>query len=384
MNESVDIKKLRSSFKSSRQTSQVEKKESAWDFLNQDIHLFGKGLSDKLKESFYLELSSMLKAGVDIRTSLELIKNEYKKKSQKNIFEKILDKIVAGSTLSEALKDSDKFTVYEYFTIQIGEETGKLTEVIKELALFYNKRIKQKRQIIGALAYPVMVLLVAFGAIFFMVTYVVPMFSDIFKRSGDDLPAVTRLVIALSDFSKQYIGLLLLSSTAFVVICYWQRNRSWLRHVCSGLVLRLPVWGTLIQKIYIGRFAHTMGMLLASQIPILQAIHLAKQIINFYPFEKALTDIEEAIAIGTPLHLSMKEHTIFPPKLIAITKVGEEVNQLAYFFNQLSDQYAGDIEHQTSLLSKFIEPFIIIILGVIVGIILIAMYLPLFKLGSQF
>jgi type IV pilus assembly protein PilC len=381
MNESIDIRKLRTPKKSVHTT---EKKGDGWGFLNKEIRLFGSGLGDKIKESFYVELSTMLKAGVDIKSALELIKNDHRKKSIKNTFQNILNKVIAGHTLSKALKTENKFTNYELFTIQIGEETGMLTEVLKELSLYYNKKIKQKRQIIGALTYPVIVLLVAFSAIFFMVSYVVPMFSDIFKRSGDDLPGITKAVIQLSDLFKEYTGMFFLLIMALLVFCYFNRNKKWMRQSTSIIVLKIPIWGSLIQKIYIGRFAHNMSMLLSSQIPLLQAIDLSKQIIRFYPFEKALSEIENSVAEGKSLHSSMSSYKIFPPKLVAMTKVGEEVNQLGFFFNQLSEQYSNDIEHQTTLLSKFIEPFIIIILGIIVGLILIAMYLPLFKLGSQF
>jgi type IV pilus assembly protein PilC len=383
MNESVDIKKLRSLKKSMPHQAENDKK-GTWDFLNKDIRLFGSGLSDKVKESFYMELSTMLEAGVDIKSALELIKNEERKKRVRNVFSNILNKIIGGYTLSKSLKSENQFSDYELYTIQIGEETGKLTEVLKELSLYYNKKIKQKRQIIGALTYPIIVLVVACGAIIFMISYVVPMFSDIFKRAGDDLPGITRFVIKISNSFQAYSGVIFLVLTGLIVFSYVNRKRNWMREVSASVVLRLPVWGKLIQKIYIGRFAHNMGMLLNSQIPLLQAISLSGQIIQFYPLEKALLEIGDLISEGRPLHSSMGGYKIFSPKLIALIKVGEEVNQLGYFFNKIADQYSNDIEHQTALLSKFIEPFIIILLGIVVGFILIAMYLPLFQLGSQF
>ena len=138
-----------------------------WAFLNKDIRLFGNGLPDKIKESFYLELSVLLSAGIDIRAALDLIKSEQPKKKHQQIFDHIVRQIVAGSTLSAAMKSNGLFTPYEYYSVQIGEETGKLIIVLNELATYYKKKIDQQRQIVSALTYPVLVMLVAGGAVRF-------------------------------------------------------------------------------------------------------------------------------------------------------------------------------------------------------------------------
>jgi len=386
----VNIKDLRKQAVSSARAphdtypNTTRSKGSTKGWLEKDIQIFGTGFSDKGKEEFYLELGSMLAAGVDMRSALELIKSETKNLKRNKVFESILDAVILGNTLAEAIRKTDHFSSYEYFTIQLGEETGKLTSVLKELALYFNKRIRQKRQIIGALTYPIMVLLVAFSAIFFMVTYVVPMFSDIFRRSGDDLPAVTQLVITVSDFLRNSLGGVIIFLGALIGFALWQKEKVWFRNYATQALLRVPIWGRLIQRIYLGRLCHVLSMMLGSHIPILQAIQLVKQIIGFYPIEDALHRIEESMAAGKSLHFSMSQHPIFPAKMLAMIKVGEEVNQLHVFFDQLAEQYSNEIEHQTTMLSKFLEPFIIILLGCIVGVILIAMYLPLFKLGQQF
>ncbi len=141
-------------------------------------------------------------AGVDIRTALELIRNEQEKNKIKKVFDQVIQQVVKGASLSEALQKSQQFSSYEYFSVQIGEETGKLIVVLKELATYYQKKIRQRRQIMGAITYPLVVLIVAFGAVTFMIAYVVPMFSDVFRRFGSDLPAVTRSVIVVSGFFK--------------------------------------------------------------------------------------------------------------------------------------------------------------------------------------
>jgi type IV pilus assembly protein PilC len=384
MNSGIDIRSLKkNSVLREEKTPTPIRQNRLWNILNRDIR-FGAGLPEKIKESFYLELSSLLEAGIDIRTSLELIAENQEKNKYRLIFHNILQWVISGSTFSAALKKAQKFSVYEYFSVQIGEETGKLIQVLKELSIFFKKKIKQKRQIIGALTYPSIVLLVAFVAISFMITYVVPMFSDVFKRFGGDLPLPTKIVVGLSNSVKKWGGLFLLVAVSFIVIAMSQRKKEWFRAFISYLLLKIPVIRTLLSKIYLSRFAGTMALLIASKIPILQAIQMCRQMIGFYPIELSLYKVEEKIMAGTALYKGLGEHSIYPRKMVAMLKVGEDVNQLDQFFSKISEQYAEDVEYQTNILSKFIEPLIIVVLGLVVGVILIAMYLPLFKLGQAF
>ena len=150
----------------------------------------------------------------------------------------------------------------------------------------------------------------------------------------------------------------------------------------SSFLMRLPVIGGLLQKIYLTRFANTMSLLLSSDIPMLKALELTRKMISFYPLESSLHVIEQAVLVGNSLNKSMELHPVFPAKMISMIKVGEEVNQLSLFFDKISVQYSRDVDHLSSLLGKLIEPVVIVILGLITGIILIALYLPLFKFGQ--
>lgn len=381
-NSSLNIKDL----KKPVPTSKVKTAEdtSIWKLLNKDISISGKKLPDKIKEPFYLELGILLEAGVDIRAAMDIIKEEQAKAKYKQVFSDIQQKIITGSTLSAALQSSESFTPYEYFSVHIGEETGKLSIVLKDLAAYFQKRIKQRRQIIAALTYPVVILLVAFGAVSFMITYVVPMFADVLKRFGGDLPYITKVVLSISRTINGSFSLLFLIVVAGITFVFVQRKKVWFRKYTGRLVLKLPLIGPIVQKIYLSRLATTMALLISSKIPLLQAIQLINKMIAFYPIEQSLLIIEKNIETGKSLHKSMNAFSIYPAKMILLLKVGEEVNQLELFFQKIADQYNNEIEHQTNMLSKLLEPVIIIILGVIVGVILIAMYLPLFKLGQTF
>jgi len=385
MNETIDIRKL----KKRKITNDSDKKSIAdnnrlWSFLNKDIHFGSSKIPDRIKENFYLELWSLLTAGIDIRTALELITGEQRKKRIRKVFNHISELVLSGATLSTALKKANEFSSYEYYSIQIGEESGKLLQVLKDLANYFDKKIKQRRQIIGAITYPVVVLVVAFGAVSFMISYVIPMFSDTFKRFGNDLPAITKFIVDFSSFIKKSIGPFILAFLAFIAFVIWQAKKIWFRKVSSQILLRIPVIGMIIQKIYLSRFSNTMALLIGAKIPMLQAIQLTRQMIDFYPIEHSLYIIENKIIAGIPLYKGLNEFKIYPQKMVSIVKVGEEVNQLELFFERLAQQYSNEVEYQTAILSKFLEPLIIVVLGLVVGVILIAMYLPLFKMGQTF
>lgn len=387
MNNSIDIRQLRKQSDAPLQDAGQGPEQPAkgiWAFLNKDIRLLGSALPDKVKEAFYLELSTLLEAGVDIRTALELIVEEQLKKKFKAMFSEVAGQIVNGATLSIALRKNSCFSPYEYYSVQIGEETGKLVLVLKELAVFYQKKIRQSRQIIGALTYPAIVLTVAFGAVAFMMVYVVPMFSDVLKRFGGDLPLVTRMVLSISSFVRRSAGIILVVLILIFVGIVSQRKKTTFRDLSSRLILRLPVVGSIVRKIYLSRLANTLSLLIESKIPIIQSIQLVRKMVRFYPIERSLEEAEGHILAGEPLHKSLVRYPVYPAKMISLIKVGEEVNQLGLFFNKISEQYSGEVEYQTGVLSKFMEPLIIVVLGLIVGVILVAMYLPLFKLGQSF
>lgn len=373
-----------SQFKKQKPAPKATESSDIFAFLNKDIELFGSGLSDKKKEAFYIEMSILLSAGVDIKTALEIIYEEQTKAKEKVLFGTLKENIIAGSTLSDAIKNSGKFSDYEFFSLQIGEESGKLALVLQQLAAFYQSKIKQRRQLVSALSYPVLVLSTSFGAIFFMMNFIVPMFADIFKRFGGNLPGITQAIVSISEVVNNYILYVFLMIIGTIIFLFTQKQKVWYQKWSAILIIKIPLMGDLIKKIYLARFCYSMNLLISSKIPILRSLDLIKKMIGFYPIEMALTQIEEDILQGKALHKSMAEHDVFPKRLVSLVKVGEEVNQLDIFFDKIAKQYTDEIEHQTGLIGSLIEPIMIIFLGLVVGIILIAMYLPLFQLSNSF
>jgi type IV pilus assembly protein PilC len=215
-----------------------------------------------------------------------------------------------------------------------------------------------------------------------MLSFVVPMFSDIFKHTGAELPMTTQLLIKVSAKS----GLIFYTLLSLVLAGFFfhktQQHKIWFRKYTSWFFLRVPVVNELIKKIYLARFCQSMKLLLGSKVLLIDALDLVKNMIGYYPIEHALDTVIKDVYAGKQLHESLAEHGIFPKKLVSLIKVSEEVNAPELIFDKLNQQYSEEIEHQQLVISKIIEPLFLVILGGLVGFILVAMYTPLFKMSS--
>lgn len=359
--------------------------KSNFDFdklLQTEINLFGKSFSNKKKEAFYTELSVLLNAGISLKETLSLIAEEQKKASDKIIFTTVIDNLIAGKGFAESIKAFKDFTEYEYYSIKIGEETGTLQKVAKELGLFFRRRNEQRRNVINALSYPIVVFATAALAIIFMLRYVVPMFAAIFKQNKVELPFLTKMVIAASDFFQNYFWLFIVFIITFFVFRKIIAKKTWYKKYTSQLLLKLPFVGDLMRKMYIGQFTQAVALLTTAKVPVLNSIKLTKKMIDFYPLQIALADVELKILAGDSLSESLKPFSIFDSKMISLLKVAEETNQNEFIFERLTTQYNEEIQYKSKMLSTVLEPLIIVFLGAFVAIILIAMYLPMFKLST--
>ena len=374
----IDLNNIRSKVE-----NDFNKKSSFFDFLNKDIKLFNKSFNDKKKEKFYSELSILLSSGIDIKTSLEIIIEEQQKEKEKEIFKNIFDYVINGDSLSAALEKTGKFSQYEYFSIKIGEESGRLNDVLIDITKFYVKKIKQKRQMVNAFTYPGIVLFTAFAAVFFMLKFMVPMFVEVFSRFHGKLPFITQVIINTSDVFSKYIGWMFLFLILMIIILYQNRKKERFRYWFSKILLSIPIIGEMVKMMYLERFFQSMTLLMSSKTPMLKAIQLVRKMIGFYPFERALEKIESDIMYGIQLNESMKQFKFFDKRVTSLIKVAEEVNQLETIFDKLNKQYSEEMDHKLSMISSLLEPIMIIFVGLLVGIILISMYLPMFQLSTS-
>lgn len=359
-----------------------EKKGLDTSFLQKEIHLFGSSFSNKVKEDFYTELAVLLKAGITLRQGLELIQDATKKRQNQVKLNTISDDIVSGLSLSDALRKQKEFTDYEYYSIKIGEETGSLTKVCEQLGAFFGRKNEQRRNLISALTYPVIILSTAVLVVVFMLQYVVPMFQDIFEQQKVELPAITKLIISASGFLKSYGWLLFVIIIVLLLSRTFFNKKQWFKKGKDNFILKLPFIGQFVRIVYLSQFTQAVSLLTSSKVPVVNSIQLVKQMIDFYPLQNALGEVEREILQGKSLSDSLKSHRFFDDKMIALVKVAEETNQNEFIFERLNAQYNTQVQQRSKLLSTIMEPFIIMIVGLLVGVILIAMYLPMFKLSS--
>ena len=351
------------------------------DLLNKDISIGTNRFNNKKKEQFYTDLSTLLNAGLDLNSALQLLSEEQDKEA--NIFSQINKEVLVGKTLALAMEETKLFTKYEHQSIKIGEETGKLASIMLELKYYFENKNALRSQFIGLVTYPLIVIVIAFGVLFFLMNFVVPMFIGFLKQVNAELPAVTQFVLhlssAFSNWYKPVAGSILL----VVAIFYFQRKTEWYRKYSGIIILRLPLFGKMMQRIYLTRFCQSMSLLTKSKVPLVQALNMTAQMVDFYPIEQSLFRIEKSILKGHTLYESMREESVFEKRMVSMIRVGEEVNKLDEIFAKLTTQYGDSVENQSKILKSIVEPILIIVVGGVVALVAMAMILPIFKMSSS-
>lgn len=362
-------------------TKEVKKKE-AQQFNLKLNGSFLKRFPDKQKEDFYREFSTLIKSGVDFNQALKILTEQQKSKYIRSVYEEINDAVVKGKPLHETIQRYAFFSPYEYYSIKIGEETRRLPEIFDQLQKFYARKIKMKRQIVSVLAYPVFVLLITFAVLYFMLNYVVPMFASVFQQFGKELPDITKFVVKMSDnFSTMALVTAVVMLSLFIMHRILKSNDKY-KSIMASLLLKTPFFGKLIQKIYLARFCQSLSLLLSAKTPLITALDLTEKMITFYPIKQAISKSKKDILKGETLTNSLKKHKFFTPKIISLTSIGEQINELDKMYDGLANQYNEDIDHSTKMIGTILEPLMILIIGGIVGFIMVAMYSPLFDLSK--
>jgi type II secretory pathway component PulF len=362
----------------------VSKKQnnSIEELLKKEMVFFGQQFNNKKKQAFYKELAVLLKAGISFKESLTLIVESLKKKTDKELIQSILNDVVNGKPFSVALMSSKSFSEYEFYSIQIGEETGTTAQVCYELAVFYERKNEQKRIIIAALTYPSIVLSTAIVVVVFMLSYVVPMFEGIFKQNNMELPLLTKMIVNLSAIVQSFGVYIFLLLVGLIFIGRIFKDNPIYRNASHYSLLKIPILGTFIIKVYLAQFTQAVALLTTAKVPLLNSIQMVKKMIRFVPLQDALEKVENSILKGNSLSASLKENNLFDNRIISLVKVAEETNQTEYVFQQLSEQYNQEVVQQSKIMTTVLEPLIILFVGVLVAVLLVAMYLPMFQLSS--
>ncbi|MGP1994241.1 type II secretion system F family protein [Zobellia laminariae] len=365
-----------------KQEVQSGKKDSLTRLLQTEVTWFGTFFGNKKKEDFYTEIGVLLKAGINLRGALTILKDNQNKEKLSSFFGSMEEALVSGKSFNEIIRDRKEFSEYEYYSVKIGEETGNLIKITEELGKFYTRKNEQRRNLMNALTYPVIILTTALLVVVFMLRMIVPMFEDIFRQNKVELPAITKMIISASNFIKDYGWVVLIVLLSIAVLRKTFSKKIWFRRNKDYFLLKIPYLGQFIKTVYLSQFTQAVSLLTSSKIPMLNSIQMVKKMISFIPLQEALTNVEAGILKGLSLNESLKANKIFDNKMIALVKVAEETNQTQFIFERLNEQYNIEVQQKSKLLSTLMEPLIIIIVGIFVGVILVSMYLPMFRLSS--
>ncbi len=349
-----------------------------------EIPFLKKKIKDNDTLVFTKQLSIMLASGLPLDESLNIIAEQTSNKKLGEIIYEIKNDIESGSTLSNALrKHRNIFSDMYINMVDSGEKTGNLEGVLKRLTEMTEKRIALRRKIKGALIYPTMVTIVAIGVIALIMTFVIPTFADMYSSSGMKLPLPTQIVINISLFMRKNVIYIIASIIAFIIFIKLLYRKSYRFHkFMDKLLLNLPIFGILVRKGSVANFSTILASLSASGIDILEALDIAAKTANNVILEETLMEVKDMVKRGENLSMAMASSGEFPDMVIQMVSVGEETGTLDEMLEKVAVYYEGEVDNTVKNLTTMIEPIIIVILGGAIGFLVIAMYLPIFKMGE--
>ncbi len=344
---------------------------------------FGK-ISTKQLCTFTRQLSTLQDAGLPILRSLRILEGQCKPGVLKNALSEVVDDIESGSTLSEAFQKHPKAFDRLYCNmIKAGEAGGALEAILQRLADFKEKSQTLKRRIKSAMVYPMVVITVATAIVGFILYFIIPKFEAIFKDFGVDLPKMTIYLIKASNFVVKYYYICLLAPFFFWIILKLIRRLETGRYVTDRILLMIPVMGQIAEKSTVARTMRTLGTLVQSGVPILEALHIVRDTAGNAVFERAFSRIYESIREGETIAQPLKESRIVDDIVVNMIDVGEETGDLDTMLNKIADNYDEEVETLVESLVSLLEPIMIVVLGGIIGFIVIALFLPLIQLISK-
>jgi type IV pilus assembly protein PilC len=332
---------------------------------------------------FVRQFATMIDAGLPLVQCLELIASQQANKGFKNILIDIKDTVGGGSTFAQALERHPKvFDTLFVNLVAAGEVGGILDTILNRLAAYIEKNAKLARQVKSAMAYPVGISAVAAIVIFVLLRFVIPSFEKMFTNMGGDLPGLTKIVIGMSQWLGNNMFLVVGGGLGFAILFkkFVSTNRG--RLLLDQTLLKLPLFGTLLKKVAVARFTRTMGTMLSSGVPIIEALDIVSKASGNRVIERALIEVKERVAEGSQMADPLAKTNIFPNMVVQMIAVGETTGAMDVMLTKIADFYDDEVEAAVEGLTSMMEPLMMVVLGGIVGTILVAMYLPIFTIAG--
>jgi type IV pilus assembly protein PilC len=352
-----------------------------------DRQLTIPGLGDTVKTRdivvFTRQFATMIDAGLPIVQCLDILQAQATVKPLRRAIQQIKDDVEAGSSFNEALRKHPKLFDELYINmVAAGEVGGILDNIMNRLAVYMEKAARLRAKIKGAMIYPASIVTVAIAVTAILLIYVIPVFAELFSSFGQALPAPTQFVINLSNFTVRYFPFIGVGFVLFGVAIYWLYRTEQGRLAIDGFLLRLPIFGDLFRKSAVARFTRTLGTLVASGVPILDALAITARTAGNRVVEKAVLATRVSISEGKTIAEPLTQSKVFPPMVCQMISVGETTGALDAMLAKIADFYEEEVDNAIANLTALMEPIVIVFLGVVIGGLVISMYLPIFQLGA--
>ena len=357
-------------------------KEKPKDLL-ENIPIFQPKITGKDIVVFTRQLSTMIDAGLPLVQCLEILAKQQSNSSLKRVLLEVQNDVEAGTTFADSMRKHPKVFDNLYSNmIEAGETGGILDTILARLATFMEKSMALKKKIKGAMTYPVICIAISLLILAIILIFVIPVFEEMFTSFGSELPVPTQIVIAMSDFAKSNIVFVILGMAvvAYIFKKIYSTEKGRLR--IDQLLLQAPVVGILIRKVAVAKFTRTLSTMLQSGVPILEALNVVAKTAGNKVIERAVFRVSDAIAEGRPIAEPLTESGVFPNMVVQMINVGESVGALDTMLEKIADFYDEEVDQAVGNLTAMIEPFMMVFLGGMIGGLVVAMYLPIFKIAS--
>lgn len=330
------------------------------------------------------QFATLIKAGISVVDATAILAEQTESKALKKALLSVEQDLKDGNPLSTAAAKHKKvFSSMFVNMIRAGEATGSMDETLERLATHFEKQHYTKQKIISALTYPIAIAIIAFIVVIFLLVSVVPTFVDMFADFDSELPAITKFVLSASEFMQSFWWVVALIVIAIVVAIVMIRNNKSSKYYMDYFLLRVPIFGKILQKAAIARMTRTLSSLFTSSVPILQAISIVESIIENEVMAKVLIKSRSALEQGQSLTVPMKGHWVFPPLVTQMISIGEETGSLDEMLGKVADFYEKEVDTATDQLKSLIEPIMIVFLAGIVGTIVTAILVPMFEIFNH-
>ncbi|TVQ78143.1 MAG: type II secretion system F family protein [Bradymonadales bacterium] len=355
--------------------------------LNKGLNLNFGSQKIKMKDLvvFSRQFATMIDAGLPLVQCLDILGSQAENQNFRKVIKQVQNDVEGGSTFAEALKKHPKVFDSLYSNlIAAGEVGGVLDVVMQRIATYLEKADKLARQVKSAMVYPATILLVAIGVIAVLLVFVIPIFENMFaEMGGDGLPAPTAFVIALSEWAQSNILFLIAGGVGLVFLWKYIRKNPRGREVTDDLFLRSPVFGPVLQKVAVARFTRTLGTMISSGVPILEALDITAKASGNMTVEKAVLRARASISEGKTIAEPISRSTVFPPMVCQMINVGEQTGALDTMLGKIADFYDDEVDAAVKGLTSLMEPAMMVILGGLIGGMVVAMYLPIFEMAGN-